>query len=356
MIYPCRYGMINAVWNSGHRQTGSWTRRCEDGKMKEIKEILVTVPVNSRQKAFLEQQAEGGNYDCRFHYCGFGSVTADVIRPVHYLIGGCEKQVLREAENLQWIQIMFAGLDYFIDPAVVPEQVLITNAAGAYGLTVGEHMIGMTFALVRRFPEYAYQQHNGPVWAPVGNVTSVEGSTVLVLGMGDIGSFYARKMKALGAYVIGVRRTLRALPEGFDEQHTLEELDSLLGRADIVASVLPGIPETQGLFGAKQFSEMKDGAYFINTGRGGAVDTAALRDALKSGKIGGAALDVTDPEPLPLTDELWTMKNVMITPHVAGNLYLAETTERIIRIAGENLRRMTHGETVVRPIDRRLGY
>ncbi len=324
--------------------------------MDKSKEILVTIPVDDRQKAYLEKQAENGLFDCRFHYCGFSSVTPEVIRKIHYLIGGCGKAVLKEAKELQWIQIMFAGLDYFIDPAVVPEQVLITNAAGAYGLTVGEHMLGMTFALVRRFPEYAYQQHKGPVWAPVGNVTSVEGSTVLVLGMGDIGSFYARKMKALGAYVIGVRKHLKELPEGFDEQHALDELDSLLPRADIVASVLPGIPETQGLFGEKQFSEMKDRAYFINAGRGSAVDTAALRKALKSGKIGGAALDVTDPEPLPLDDELWTMKNVMITPHVAGNLYLAETTERIIRIAGENLRRMTHGETVMRPIDRKMGY
>ena len=179
---------------------------------------------------------------------------------------------------------------------------------------------------------------------------------MLVLGMGNIGGDYARKMKALGAYVIGVRRTAHDKPDYLDELYSLEDFEPALSRADIVAMILPGGENTRHFLDARRLGMLKEGALLINAGRGPAVDAAALKEALRSGRLGGAALDVTDPEPLPADDELWDMENVVITPHCAGNLLLSQTTDKIFRILGDNLHAYTHGGEITNRVDRRLGY
>ncbi|MBO4317338.1 MAG: D-2-hydroxyacid dehydrogenase [Mailhella sp.] len=204
-------------------------------------------------------------------------------------------------------------------------------------------MLAQTFALIRRFGQYGRNQIRHE-WKPMGAVTSVEGSVTAVLGLGDIGGDYARKVKALGAYVIGLRKNVREKLPYLDEQYTVDELDAVLPRADIVAMVLPGSAETTHIMDEKRLRKMKPGAYLLNSGRGTAVDLSALKTLLREGRIGGAALDVTEPEPLPDDDELWDLDNVIITPHVAGQLLLPETLNRIIRIASENLGHWIKGE------------
>ena len=163
-------------------------------------------------------------------------------------------------------------------------------------------------------------------------------------------------MKALGAYTIGVRRTSHEKPEYLDEQYTLEELDGLLGRADIVAMVLPGGAATNHLMDERRLGLMKKGAYLINVGRGNAIDPEALLKVLKEGKLGGCGLDVTEPEPLPADSPLWDLENLVITPHVAGNFFLPETFERIVRIAGENLAAWANGTEFRNVVDFSTGY
>ncbi|WP_243122430.1 D-2-hydroxyacid dehydrogenase [Clostridium sp. KNHs216] len=184
---------------------------------------------------------------------------------------------------------------------------------GAYGLAVSEHMLAMLLEIIKRLHTYrdAQKLH---VWKGQGKVKSIHGSTVLVLGMGDIGGEFAQKVKALGAYVIGLRRTVAEKPEYADEMHLTAELDSLLPRADIVALCLPATKETDHLFSRERLALLKEGAILLNVGRGTLIDTEALCDTLESGRLFGAGLDVTDPEPLPEGHRLWDIPNAVLLP------------------------------------------
>ncbi len=309
-----------------------------------MKKILVVIPVNDRHKAFLEQQTEGTGEDNGFEfiYKPGAEVTEEDVADVRAVIGNLSPAMIRKAKNLEWFQTNSAGYDQYLHD-VLPEGAALTPAVGAYGLSVSEHMLGQTFALIRHLPMYRDAQRENR-WIRGTNIISVEGSVIAVLGTGDIGGDYARKVKALGAYTIGVRKHNKPKPEYLDEQVLLSSLDEVLPRADIVAMVLPGSPETEGLMNEARLRKMKPGAYLLNVGRGSAVDLPALKKVLDEGLLAGAALDVTNPEPLPADDSLWQYENVFITPHVAGDFWLAETFERIVRIAGKNLHAWSRGE------------
>ena len=178
----------------------------------------------------------------------------------------------------------------------------------------------------------------------------------MILGAGDIGRAFARRVKALGAYVIGVRRREGAKPFGIDEMGTMEELDSLLARADVVVSVLPGTTATRGIFDKKRFTAMKKGSYFLNIGRGNAVVTEDLIEVMKEGHLAGAALDVTDPEPLPTDHSLWHTPNIYITPHISGDDHLSATQDKIVQIAARNLAAFMQGVPLENLVNRTTGY
>ena len=177
------------------------------------------------------------------------------------------------------------------------------------------------------------------------------------MGLGNIGSEFAARYKALGGYVIGIKRTQSAQKtDCADELYTTEELDRHIPRADVVALSLPSTKETVSLFGAERIGLLKHSAILINVGRGTAVDSDALSDALYAGKAGGAALDVTDPEPLPPDHPLWNAPNTIITPHVSGEWEVPENTERVLDIVYDNLRRFTAGQPLRNVVDRTTGY
>lgn len=319
------------------------------------KNILVVLPVNETQKRFLEEKAASGDKNCRFCYVPKEELTREDVEQAHVIVGNVPASFTPSAKHLELFQLNSAGADDYIRPGVLPAQTVLANATGAYGLAVSEHMLAMTFDLIRRFNEYHANQAEH-VWKSMGNITSVEGSTILVLGLGDIGGDYARKCHALGAHVIGVRRTEKEKPDYLDEQHTMEDLDELLGRADIVAMVLPGGDATNHVMDERRLRLMKKGAYLINVGRGNAIDPDGLYNVLKEGYLGGCGLDVTEPEPLPKESPLWDLKNLVITPHVAGHFFLAETFERIVRIAGENLAAWANGTPYRNVVDFTTGY
>lgn len=323
------------------------------------KEILVTIPVSEEHKTYLETMASSGRYSCLFRYVHAGSVTEEDVNHANVIVGNLPPEKLSGAEKLEWLQLNSAGADQYTKPGILPEGCVLTNATGAYGLAVSEHMLALVFDLIRRMNQYHENQTNH-VWQykgnPMGSIISVEGSTVLVLGMGDIGGDFARKMKALGAYTIGIRRTEKEKPEYLDEQYTLDALDRLLPRADIVAMVLPGGDATHHLMDERRLRLMKKGSYLINVGRGNAIDPKALLLVLQEGHLGGCGLDVTEPEPLPADDPLWSLGNVVITPHVAGNFFLQETFERIVRIVGGNLEAWANGRALCNVVDFTTGY
>lgn len=308
-----------------------------------MKKILVLLPLEDRHKEELEKSLSGVESDYELLYTGGIQPTPEQLKDASIVFGPLNPDLAKYAEKAEWFQLSFAGADTLAAPGVISKDAVLTNAVGAYGLTVGEHMLAQTFAMVRRFGQYGRNQVNH-VWQTMGRITSVEGSVIAVLGTGDIGGFYARMVKALGAYVIGVRKNNREKPEWLDEQYTVDQLDDVLPRADIVAMVMPGRADTYHIMDETRLRKMKKGAYILNVGRGSAIELDGLKKVLKEGHLAGAALDVTEPEPLPADDELWDYDNVILTPHAAGNLFLPETLNRIVHIMADNLHRWVAGE------------
>ena len=238
---------------------------------------------------------------------------------------------------------------------MLPEGVILTNATGAYGLAISECMLAGILYLIKRLDQYQRNQEQH-VWHNEGGVTSIEGSTTLVIGFGDIGSSFAQRMHALGSTVVGIRRNVTEKPDYVSALYQLDKLDELLPLADFVSLSLPNSPQTQKVIGAKQLAEMKNSAVLINVGRGSAVDTDALVEALKVGQIGGAVLDVVHQEPLPADHPLWDAPHLLLTPHVTGNYNLPETLRRVVNIALRNLAAYLNGQPMESVVDFQTGY
>ena len=328
------------------------------------KRALVTIPTGERHRNLLQQAAPG--WEFRFRgtdtlVCAPQEalpgqpVTQEDVDWAQVILGNVPAAMLHGSPALEWLQTNSAGVEAYIQPGVLAGDTLLTNATGAYGLAIAEHMLGMLLELFKKLELYRDAQKSG-AWQSQGAVKAVYGSTVLVLGMGDIGGEFAARCKALGAKVIGVRRSPRPCPEYADEVHLLEDLDSLLPQADVVAITLPGTDATRGLMSRERLAKMKEGAVLLNVGRGFIVDTEALCDALERGHLSGAGVDVTDPEPLPPTHRLWNIPTAVVTPHISGFYHLRETHERIMGIFLENLRHFQAGEPLRNLVDFATGY
>lgn len=328
------------------------------------KRALVTIPTGERHRSLLQQAAPG--WEFRFRgtdtlVCAPQEalpgqpVTQEDVDWAQVILGNVPAAMLHGFPALEWLQTNSAGVEAYIQPGVLAGDTLLTNATGAYGLAIAEHMLGMLLELFKKLELYRDAQKSG-AWQSQGAVKAVYGSTVLVLGMGDIGGEFAARCKALGAKVIGVRRSPRPCPEYADEVHLLEDLDSLLPQADVVAVTLPGTDATRGLMSRERLAKMKEGAVLLNVGRGFIVDTEALCDALERGHLSGAGVDVTDPEPLPPTHRLWNIPTAVVTPHISGFYHLRETHERIVGIFLENLRHFQAGEPLRNLVDFATGY
>lgn len=291
---------------------------------------------------------------CKVVYKTVETVAAVDISDADAVLGNLPPRLLKDAKKLKWLQSSMAGTDVYLG-GVLPEGVKLTNVTGAFGLAISEHMVATVFALYKKLHLYRDNQ-NKSQWLDRGSVKQIEGSTVLTVGLGDIGGNFAKKMKALGAYTIGVRRKDTSKPEYIDELVLQNDLDKVLPRADIVALALPNTAETKGLFNRERIYNMKDGATLINVGRGNAVDTEALCDALEDGKLYAASLDVTDPEPLPADHRMWKIENALITPHISGFFHLRKTYENIVDIFIENLSRFLDGKELENIIDMTTGY
>ena len=277
---------------------------------------------------------------------------------------GCEALVLYDAPErdarevvralaapgatVRWMHILTAGREGF-EAAGLPKDIPVTWAAGAVSPTVAEHAMALLLALARRLPEVAAQSAQGR-WdrAPALRATSLEGATLAIVGLGHIGIEIARRARGFGMHIVGVTRTPRPDPL-IDEALPLAALHDVLPRADAIAIALNLAPETRHLFDAAAFARCRRGALLVNVARGGLIDQAALRQALLDGRIGGAGLDVTDPEPLPEGDPLWSSPNLVISPHFAGG-GSRMSLDRLASGAAGNLRRLIAGE----PLEHRI--
>jgi len=282
---------------------------------------------------------------------------AEEIIDCEIVFGYMVPELLPQAKNLKWFHASFAGVDSLINEKVnFPEDVILTNSSGTYGIGMSEYLLTTLLMLFRKNMGYAKLQFSN-TWKSLGHVKAVYGSTVCVVGLGDIGENFAKRCKALGASVTGVARNKRSeLPENVDKMYTIDELDEAIKDADVVALCLPGTAETIGLFDHSRMMKMKEGAIILNVGRGSAIDTSALIELLESGQIGGAGLDVTDPEPLPSTSKLWQMENVIITPHISGGQNLDLTNNLIAEKFTTYLKDYLEGRPFQRVVDKKNGY
>lgn len=256
-------------------------------------------------------------------------------------------EFLAAARELRWLQAMSAGVERYVGVAGLAErpEVVLTNMAGVHGPAIADHVFALVLALTRDL-RGVLDSARGPQWETAAGPlapSALEGRTLLVAGLGGI-----------GMRVLATRRSGGAAPEWVDELGGPQDLERFLARADVVAICLPLTDETRGLFDARAFAATKPGALLVNIGRGAIVDTDALVEALRSGRIAGAGLDVTDPEPLPPDHPLWTLPQVVITPHCASDAEL--TGERQTALLLENLRRFGAGEGLLNVVDRAAGY
>ncbi len=320
--------------------------------MKEKKKILVCLSLDEAHK----QKLEGTAPQAEFIYAGKDILPdAATMESVSIIIGNPRRRLLPLAKNLEWLQLESAGANLYVAPGLLSEHVVLTNATGCFGLAMSEYMIAMVLSLFLKLPCYRANQQNH-IWKNEGQVKSIYGSTALVIGLGDIGGEFSMRFRALGGRVIGVRRSDTNKPDYVDELYLMDKLDELLPRADVVTLSLPETPQTHKLFGKEKLALMKSGAILLNVGRGMVIDTDALCDALNSGHLGGAALDVTDPEPLPPEHPLWDAKNLLITPHISGGYNLPETYERVFTVCADNLGRYFRGDKLKNVVDFNTGY
>jgi phosphoglycerate dehydrogenase-like enzyme len=317
----------------------------------KMKTVLALLPFTDEQKKSMEAMAPG----CRFIYPDQKDLTRDLILSAHVILGNVSVKRLADSPNLEWLQLNSAGAKEYVISGLFPKQAVLTNATGAYGLAISEHMLAMLLMIQKKLHLYRDHQFKGE-WSKEGSVTAIDGSTTLVIGLGDIGGEFARRMKLLGSKTIGIKRHFAPKPDFLDELCLSEDLDRLLPEADIVALALPDTPETYQILNRDRLTAMKKSSIVLNVGRGNSIDTDALCDLLESGHILGAGLDVTDPEPLPENHRLWQIKNAVITPHVSGGYNLPATRRRILQIAIDNFGRYLREEPLQNIVDFELGY
>ena len=274
------------------------------------------------------------------------------------VIGVCSADIVNAGRRIRWIQHLYAGVERCVGiPGFASRGIVLTNMQKVAGPVMSEHVLALMFGLSRGLGTYVPMQARGE-WAedavPEGRLWVLEGKTLFIAGLGGIGTEVARRANALGMKVIATRNTPREKPPFVSEQGLSGDIMSFAARADVIVDALPLTPETKGVFDRKVFDAAKRGALFVNVGRGGTVVTADLVAALQDGRIGGAGLDVTDPEPLPPDHPLWHAPNVLITPHVAAVTDLGEEPRWLI--ARENLRRYVAGGKLLSEVSVDRGY
>jgi phosphoglycerate dehydrogenase-like enzyme len=266
-------------------------------------------------------------------------------------------EMIAGAPRLQWIHAAAAGVEHFDLAAIAERKLMLTNSSGVSAPNMAEHVLGMMVALARRFPGLV-QAQSKRAWRDFEThreVVELQGQTVLIVGMGDIGCAVAVRAAAFGMRVHGVRRRPgEGVPGGFTSVFGVDALLSALGDADHVVLSLPDTPGTRGLINAAAIARMKQGAVIYNVGRGTAIETESLIAALQSGHLGGAGLDVTDPEPLPEDSPLWEMDNVLITAHTSGAT--PRYWERQIELVVDNIGRIQRGESPRNLVELSAGY
>lgn len=281
--------------------------------------------------------------------------NADTVRAA---VGFCNAGLVQAGPNIQWLHMPFAGVSRCVTiPEVAAGGYTITNMQRLAGPQIAEHVIAKMMYFARGLDHYAEAQR-AKQWdrsaAPNDQLWAINTKTMLVAGLGGIGTQTARLASGLGMRVIATRNSSRNGPKFVDYVGLSHELPELVKQADVVVNALPLTEQTRGLFDNEMFAAMKPTALFINVGRGGSVIQPDLIAALENGAIAGAALDVQDPEPMPADDPLWDAPNLLITPHISG--FNDAGRDMFWVVLRENLRRFATGDKMLSVVDVQRGY
>ena len=318
----------------------------EENPLPNRRHVLVTVPFGEPHMKRLRKAAESAATITQV-----SSPTNDVLRNLladaDAVIGQPAPKLLTGLSRLRWVQMTWAGSDLYTQgPIAFPQGVRLTNVAGAaFGHIISQYVVGQVLSFAQNLPAYTRQQERSE-WKPAGPVMTLEGATALVFGAGDIGTRTAERLAAFSCHCLGVRRNTSQPRQPFERLVTLPQAEALLPTVDIVVCCLPSTPKTRGYLNERRLRLMKPGSILVNVGRGDFIDCDALACVLSEGLLRGAALDVTNPEPLPADHPLWHEPRCSITPHQAGVSFgaCAATEERICTICCDNLRRWLAGE------------
>ncbi|HVD31609.1 MAG TPA: D-2-hydroxyacid dehydrogenase [Methylomirabilota bacterium] len=262
------------------------------------------------------------------------------------------RQLLDATPKLRWYHTVSAGVENMPLPELAQRGIVLTNNSGSYDIQIAEHLMAFVFAASRQLHRYRDNQRASD-WKEQQH-QELRDATIVVYGMGSIGGEIARLASAVGMRVIGVRRKAGPSEPGIDRVVAADRLAEVVGEADYLAIAAPLTSATRGAISREVISRMKPTAWIMNIARGAIVDEPAMVEALQAKRIAGAALDVFTTEPLPKESPLWTLENVIITPHHSGSSPRAG--ERTLALFAENLRRYKAGEPLMNRVDFEAGY
>ena len=262
--------------------------------------------------------------------------------------------------RLRWVQSAAVGVGSLMFPELLASGIVVTTARGIRARAIAEHVLGVTIALARRLP-HAVRAQAAHRWAqdelegPSSNVRVLKGARMGIVGLGAIGAELAAIAAPFGLRVSAIRRRAdRPAPAGVDEVWPPDRLLDLLAQSDVVVIAAPHTPETKRLIGRREVEAMKRGAFLVNVSRGKMIDDQAVVEALKDGRLGGAALDVFTTEPLGPDSPYWDLPNVIVTPHTSGSM--EDYWTPLVALFSENLRRFESGRDLLNVVDRLAGY
>jgi phosphoglycerate dehydrogenase-like enzyme len=271
-----------------------------------------------------------------------------------------DRDVFASASRLRWVQSPAVGVGGLMFPELLASPVVVTSARGIRARSIAEHVIGVTIALARRLPvamraQIAHRWAQDEIEGPASGVRSLDGLRMTIVGLGSIGMEIVKLAAPFGIRVSAIRRRARnPPPAGVDEVLSPEGLPDLLSKSDVVVLAVPHTPETKQIIGRAEIDRMPRGALLINIARGKLIDDGAVVEALKDGRLGGAALDVFTREPLEPTSPYWDLPNVIITPHTSGAMQDYWTP--LVALFSANLRRFEKGEPLLNVVDKVAGY
>ncbi len=275
-----------------------------------------------------------------------------------YVPGAWDQQVFEAGTRLRWVHFRWAGVGGQIFPALAESDVTVTNSAGVFAVPMAEHALALMLALTRSLNLCMPPRPGEDPWratAPAARqrMREMQGATLGILGYGGIGRATAERARGFGMRVLALRR--HPAPDDFaDAVWGPERLDDVLRASDYLLVSCALTDETRGMIGERELALMKPTAVIVNLARGAVIDSAALLAALQERRLGGAGLDVTDPEPLPSDSPFWRLDNVIITPHVSGSS--PRTADRQFDLLEENVHRFAAGEPLLNVVDKQAGY